>query len=333
MTYFNTCILTLSILLYTSTFQLQSSNQPYGTSTQFLYSIHNEIEMNEKILNGKISTITLNTWGLPLHLPGHDDIRRFNIIPDSVLQQGVDIVFLQETFHPKLRHNLLNTLSPHYYVHTNGNKNRSALGFLRMDTQGGLMTFSKYPIINQNFVTFPISINTSIIEYIGKKGFLVTTIQYGKDTLNLINTHLYSGHNPEAAAQRYRQIQIISDYIGNNMILQKYPIIFAGDINIHHPDTQNSNVYDIITDQMFFVDSKPKLEPCDYTMDPLHNDYVPSHEPQAKLDYIFYRNSNMMFLQVYESKRAFSNDIPISDHYGWYASFELNKKQLLAQVD
>ncbi len=274
------------------------------------------MEMEHKIENGALSIISYNTWGLPISLSGHDQERRFDDMGKALMDINADIIALQETFHPELRSTLLQDLHKEYYSYSNYRINRSILGLAQMDYYGGLMTLSKYPIEKEVFFPFPITESTSFIEKTGAKGFLLSKIKYGDQYIYVVNTHLYAGNNPHAEKQRKIQMEYMHNIL-NQQCLQDEILVLAGDFNIHHPCVAPSVVYDMITQEYNYMDSKPIITHHDYTMDGEHNPFASRKEPKTKLDYIFTTAKFGEQFNIKNQERIMTHKRPFSDHFGW----------------
>lgn len=275
---------------------------------------------NDKIESGEVSVLSYNTWGLPISLYGHDQDYRFTRMSDSLALKKGDIIALQETFHPDLRHNLLGTLCKIYHTYSDYRCTRNTFAGLKMDCTGGLMTFSSFPIIDEKFYPFPIDNTYSLVERMGKKGFLVSHIQYGKKRITVINTHFYAGHNDAAENIRLQQIKYIHEVLNSNNFLVSDQSILLGDFNINHPDVACSKVYDYITQNMAFADSKPHILEKDFTYSSA-NHYCNKNTPSTKLDYVFLKNISGG--NIISQSRIFDTDTPLSDHYGWQINWKI----------
>ena len=274
-----------------------------------------------KLKHFNISILTYNVWALPISLYKHDHFYRFPKIPHAVKNIDADIVCLQETFHPKLRTNLINVLGDKYETESDYWCNQVIIPFIIKDCQGGLMTLSKYPILSEQFYQFPRDEKYSLIEYVGAKGFLITKINVNGSIIYVINTHLYAGNNKHAEMQRGVQIDYINHIINKEMNIESYPIFLVGDINIHHPDVSHSPTYSKITNDMGFNDTKINVNENDYTSDCKYNSYVQKEEPRSKLDYIFYKSNNQS--QVIKSNRCLDQKPLLSDHLGWLSYIKI----------
>jgi endonuclease/exonuclease/phosphatase family metal-dependent hydrolase len=294
---------------------VQSEKLPYSNPGKFK-SLAEDIVISEKIESGALTLISYNTWGLPISLSGHDQERRFADLSENLLKEEPDILMLQETFHTSIRENITSVLSGKYNSYTDYRKNRQIIPFINIDCHGGLMTLSKYPIVEEKFFPFPIFKETSFIEKTGAKGFLISKIKFGKENIYVLNTHLYAGHNDKAENQRKLQMEIIHKTL-HELDLESETLILAGDFNVHHPCVAPSIVYDYITKELNYTDSKPEITEEDYTMDHVSNPFVSEKEPRTKLDYIFTSKAFSDNYAVVRQARTMTHHKPYSDHFGW----------------
>ncbi len=268
-----------------------------------------------------LQVTTFNIWGLPINLPRYNQKSRFQVMPDSLIHLDTDIIGLQETFHKVIRKKLYDTfLSNNYFTKSDCSCERKFKLGIKLDCFGGLMTYSKYPVIDENFYPFPQLKESSFIEKVGKKGFLVTDIKKGNDTIRVVNTHLHAGNS--AKAEMFRLVQIIYldsilAKLNNGNIKQT---IFLGDFNIYLPNVTSSIVYDFIVSQMGFKDTSPDIKEKDLTMNNQRNFYVSKKEPITKLDYIFIKKPT----SIHHAHCIFDGVTPISDHFGINVSISLD---------
>jgi endonuclease/exonuclease/phosphatase family metal-dependent hydrolase len=307
---------------------LQSENLP-SKEYSILKNWLQENIIREKISSGVCKVMSFNTMALPVELYGHEHKKRFALMGDSLLRYDSDIIVLQETFHPKLRKKLLSTLTRKYYTYSDYYCSNDIVPFIKKDCFGGLMTFSSFPIVKENFIQYPLNKHTSFIEKIGAKGFIHTVIHYGDKFFNIINTHLYAGDSEFAEARRLEQIRFMQAYIIKTKEFILYPTILAGDFNVHHPDVQKSEVYNYITNDMGFADSKEKITTEDYTSDRSTNKYVTDSERRTKLDYVFYKDPDRshFFSVIYQCK-TLASDEPLSDHFAWNVILQTKTNKL-----
>jgi len=290
--------------------------------------------------NRPIKVLSYNVWGLPISLPGHDQSVRFRKLSDSLAYRNFDIVCLQEVFHRRVRKKLKEGLLNQYFHASDYDCNQNILGpIIQKDCQGGLMTLSKYPIISEQFFPFTESQNASVIEKIGAKGFLFTTIIRNGKPINIINTHLYSGSTQFAARERMHQVKEMQQLLNGMESYQKHPTFLCGDLNITHPDVvdlypqfDNAAVYHYITDQLRFEDHSLPLDQRSYTINPEMNPYKPVDEPKQKLDYIMVHVPDHCGTKVCLDKQGidFYGQSALSDHLGWKASIRIEESSEIA---
>ncbi len=275
------------------------------------------LRIHDELFLKRLDITTFNTWGLPINLPRYNQKVRFVAIPDSVLHLQSDIVGLQETFHPSLRKGLYNAfLAGGYYTKTDCECNRKIVPLLTLDCFGGLMTFSRFPIMRESFFPFPKLKSSSFIEGVGRKGFLVTDIKKGREVIRVINTHLYAGIEVEEEMFRLEQIKYMDSILQSIDATNVAQIILLGDFNIHFPVVDTSIVYNYIVSMMSYIDTKPTIDESDFTMNKFKNKYVSTHEPLSKLDYIFIKNMSL----IHQARCVFDGQTPISDHFGFQIS-------------
>lgn len=283
-----------------------------------------------------ISAISYNVWALPIKLPGHNQNYRFSRIGDSLLTRDFEIICLQEVFNPKVRANLLKKLSDHYFTFSDYSCNQPILGnLIQRDCHGGLMTLSKYPIIQEKFYAFNTSENSSLIEKIGHKGFMLSTILWNNQLINIVNTHLYAGNSSKASNHRMKQIMEIEYILNQNEYFRKYPTVLFGDLNTQYPFNNSNNLqfenkeYHYLTHQMGFKDSYLQQNELHYTINPSLNSFGSKNNNKQKLDYIMIHVPEKWayHLTLLEPQIDFYGPSSLSDHMGWKANIKFNSKK------
>lgn len=275
--------------------------------------------------NNSISALSYNVWGLPIRLPGHDQTTRFQKLADSLSSRNFNIICLQEVFHKNIRKELSNKLLPDYFHASDYECNQNIVGkWIQKDCYGGLMTLSKFPILQENFYRFKNLEKASIIERIGGKGFLFTTILWNGEPVNIINTHLYAGGGHQAVACRKNQILQMEEILQSIESYQRYPTLLFGDLNVIHSTVATSippEVYRYITTEMSFCDNKEVLDENSYTINPTLNSYTSPNEQKQKLDYIMIHNPEFSStsIRIEEEGYDFYGCSALSDHLGWKA--------------
>ena len=288
-----------------------------------------------------LKCISFNTWGLPISLHGHDQKDRFERMPDSLLNVGADILCLQETFHPVLRNGIINKLTADYYFKGDYRCDQSVLGIIQKDCRGGLMTFSKFPVVSEEFYPFPSIEGISIVEKIGAKGFLFSVIDMDGKKLNIVNTHLYAGEDQNSEHKRLQQILFMKKKLAEIPEYYLFPTILMGDLNTTHPTIISderthvkSEIYPILTSDLDFADSCIEVCENDFTYNGKLNYYIKSKANLQKLDYCMFKNQKGTYkLQLLSQSLAFHYNSFLSDHFGLRVEFKINNNDFLESID
>ena len=172
-----------------------------------------------------IKILSFNIWGLPFWPINKRG--RVSLIIDYLRKLDADIICIQEAFDAHYRKLILKEMSLQGYHVTDGKikKHRRLLGY--MDMTGGLITFSKFPVIRCEFTPFK-SRQYSIVEWLGRKGVLETIVKTPAGPLRVINTHMYYGKSALASKMRLRELNTIVSFSKKN---DHIPTVLAGDLN------------------------------------------------------------------------------------------------------
>jgi endonuclease/exonuclease/phosphatase family metal-dependent hydrolase len=279
--------------------------------------------------NYRLRLLTFNVWGLPMWLPNIDKVKRYKAIPDSILNVNADIVCLQESFDPKIRLRILRKMKfAKYFFNENYSCSKSSFLFIKKDCYGGLMTFSRYPILWEKFFTHKLQKGMKPDEEKGMKGFLISLVQSPIGELVIVNIHLYSGRTNADENIRLKQLKYFERVL-DSLSISNLPTVIQGDLNVVHPSVidnhwndvkyQLSTTYKYLTTQMLFIDTKGIIEEKDITYDIQHNPYSAAFyykkEGRQKFDYCLYRFPGGI-IDFISSQIVFKSPYPISDHYG-----------------
>jgi endonuclease/exonuclease/phosphatase family metal-dependent hydrolase len=276
----------------------------------------------------EVTLLTLNTWGLPVWYGKSTDAKRYDAVVDALNASQANIICLQETFHPKLRNKLAASLDTLYKSFTDILCNRTVHKIVKMDCHGGLITYSKYPIVDEKFYVYPMDSHYSIIEETGRKGFLFTTININGKAINVVNTHLYSGSDAHAEEQRLKQAKYMDSILVTIPAYNLYPTILSGDMNIQHPYSSQYNTetpsktYKFLASNQW-TDSKQEMDETDFTYDPQSNKYAPKNSKRQILDYIFLNDMCCSFSLINESV-VLNQATSVSDHNGYCVKMNIS---------
>jgi len=156
--------------------------------------------------------LSYNVHGLPVF----GSMKKLNTIAEKL--DNYDIVCLQELWTRKSRAPFLGTFP---YI-ARGKKGRFP------QFGDGLMTLSKYPIIDQKYISFK---KKTHVEIFVKKGVLWTKINVNGTLINVYNTHLQSQGFPGAKKITKNQLAVMAAWEAW-LTNKKIPSVFCGDFNL-----------------------------------------------------------------------------------------------------
>ncbi len=142
-------------------------------------------EKNIKILTFNLALLDIRLFGISLVKPAKYIQERLEKIPENILSLDADILTFQEIYNKGHQELLIKAFKKDYPFYA-----RSELFGFRMN--GGLMTFSKFPIIKSRYV--PFVLNTLDEMIVVQRGFLETSIEvpyFGR--VHITNVHMTSG--------------------------------------------------------------------------------------------------------------------------------------------
>lgn len=235
--------------------------------------------------------VTLNIWDLPLWFVPHRK-ERIHAIAAYLNELNADIICLQESFDPRHRA-LLHALLNNYHTSDVDHAKRKMF-FISFDTTGGLVIFSKFPIIEQTFFKFS-GLFFRPIEFFAEKGILTALINTPRGILRVINTHLHFNGSWYNDAIRMHQMRHIFTILRKRNDIT--PTIIAGDFNIHNlPDDKECLA--LIREHNFIHPFTPMLDPSYRKENPYVNRAVNRIRSSKRLDYILYNNVDLLNLKV-----------------------------------
>jgi len=285
------------------------------------------------------TVMTYNLWGLPVWVPGSNQRKRFRQIADHVSTLEENIICLQETFSKKLRQQLLPKVKEHFHLFSDYSKSKKIAGLVPIDQKGGLMTLSKYPILEEQFFEYPLNKKMRWEERVARKGFIWSKIKTPCGMLNVLNTHLYASGNSPSEKQRLLQIQHLKKIIDAIPDFYNHPTILMGDINICHPDIHQkyphrpkSLVYEFLQTEMNFVDTMPEICEEDCTINCRRNHYVPEKNDLQKLDYCFLYVPKNYNYEILQQKTLFGGAAAMSDHLAWVTRMKWKQENVKKEV-
>lgn len=261
----------------------------------------------------RLKILTLNTWGIML--TPHKKLR-MRAIAAHLTESDYDVVALQEVWLRADRALLARTMPYAYY-------------FASARVGSGLLTLSRYPIIETQFQEFQLRGRADRAwrgDYIVGKGVGLARITTPDGEIDFYNTHPLAQYQYDESdefrahrrTQHYQIVQFINAHSTHNAA------IICGDFNMR-PDQPN---YDMVRAIAELDDCFAELHPDDpgITLGKA-NPYHPN-TPDQRLDYIFTRaGTEAAFKPIhaevtlkympYTGKR-----IAYSDHFGVMATLE-----------
>lgn len=301
-----------------------------------LQNLDSQNNLNQ-LFSNQLSLLTFNAWALPINLKRFKKRSRYPRIPILLDSLNTDIVCLQEIFDPTLRDSLLAEFENKYYYNKDYHCTKKILALIKRDCFGGLLTFSKLPIIKNTFYQHENLKGMRIDEKLGNKGFLITLIESNSGIVCIVNTHLYSGRTLKDESYRVQQLEKINNVIVREN-LNKYPIILIGDFNIVHekltsdsPMYRESIVYKTIVKKLKYLDVESEASSnhseTGITYNSILNPLADKSEGVQKLDYCFLKLPISYRLSNSSSKVIFNDPGNlISDHYGLLSTITINNE-------
>ncbi len=256
--------------------------------------------------SGEMKIISLNIWDLPVWFV-KDRKERIVLIKDFLITLNPDIICLQESFDPDHRAEIISFFQTHGYAASDKHVgSRNVIG-RKMDTTGGLVTFSKFPILANSFIPFP-RLFFSPIEWLGRKGVLMTLLDtpYGK--LRMINVHLSKGFlYPEAV--RLRQLKHLFIHVQS---LSPVFTCIAGDFD-QQDFVHNRKFSELITKHNFIHPPGDTIKPSYRAENKYVDIWMNRIRHSKRLDYIVYNHLGSLHVAV-EQYAVIYLDKPLSDH-------------------
>src|SRR5262249_38163106 len=174
----------------------------------------------------QLKVVSFNIWDLPYWFVKNRR-QRILLIAEYLQRLDAEIVCLQESFDVHHRRLLYEHLGLERYYASGGFEETRKVPLASFDTTGGLVIFSKFPIIRYKFIPFN-QFTPSLIEHIGRKGVLEATIETPYGVVQLFNIHLHVGKHFLAHSIRVKQLKSVLE------LMKSYgnvPVILAGDFN------------------------------------------------------------------------------------------------------
>lgn len=271
----------------------------------------------------KLSVLTWNIWDTP-YFGSRKNSQRLDSFIDYLYMRVPEIIFIQESFDPSRRAVFLSNLETcalGYNVPKNASEERRILGLIPFfDATGGLITLSKYPITSSDFHAFETS-GRSFDERFCGKGYTKTFVNTPNGEVLVVNTHL--SNRPQDVEIRVAQLEQLLQELRD----VEAPIFLGGDFNTTRfldGTGEQTEEFEMIEDAGF-ADS---LVGREEDFETFSHSNVYSHYPEhGRIDFVFYKEGKEVRINPRRSQML-GTDIPISDHYGYLAEFEVGREKV-----
>ncbi len=167
----------------------------------------------------QIKIISYNIWDLPLWFVKNRKAR-VKRVAEYLAQSGADIICIQEAWSRSGRATLYRILGEAGYEHVSARERLVLIG------NGGLLTFSKFPIVSKKFTPFS-RLSAAFVELFAAKGVLEVTVDTPQGKLSVFNTHLHSPSWVFGQTIRLRQMKRVLDVLAQD----EAAAVLAGDFN------------------------------------------------------------------------------------------------------
>lgn len=227
----------------------------------------------------------------------------------TIQDMDPDIILLQEIWQTALQRKVIDLLAYPYYAID------SRLNLWPFYSGSGKIILSKYPVVHSGFFPFPFKTKW-FIELSCVKGLLYAHIQHPEFKINVINTHLRAGL--KASDKRLSQLKGIETIIDS--LSPGDLTILGGDFNSGEQDLE----YLYIKNKLSFLDSFKIINNGHpgYTqnhINPLFDKGFFGHEPDMRIDFIYYKNHTELPIEVHSSEVIMDQPVEgeyLSDHFG-----------------
>jgi endonuclease/exonuclease/phosphatase family metal-dependent hydrolase len=267
----------------------------------------------------RIRVLSINIWDLPVPIPGFERARRRRDLLEQLPGTGADLVLIQEAFLPRFKPRIAEVLPDHQCDRFLDHRRRR-LG-LEMDGSGGLMTFSRFRLLDCRYVPFECWPGMKLDERIGKKGCLWVEVETPGGPVRIGNVHLYAGLGPTNAQVRAKQTRHLLDQLAE---MEPMPTVLAGDFNMAlelEQTRDGPNGFELL-DRAGFTEIAAGASTGIATMSAKANRfarYLSFRNPERRLTQVFYRGG----VRLAEPPQLTLDRPPVSDHLGLIVTLEL----------
>ena len=266
----------------------------------------------------KLKLLTLNTWGIP-YIPDVDT--RVSALADTLATCDYDVVCLQEVWDKNNATKIANKARSGGLIYQHH--------FRSGKIGSGLVTLSRYPIVNVNFHKFRLAGRIDTFwhgDYFAGKGIGLTRIDSPIGVIDVYNIHTIAQYHPdnvdEYKAHRASQHYEVTQFITQQS--QRNPVVATGDFNMLDHQLGYRLTTQLLQLNDCWRDAYPNEAGATFVKSNPYNrkKTLPTDE---RLDYVFINQqlkSNTVAITYTEID---GQDIPYSDHYGVEVELTINE--------
>ncbi len=272
-----------------------------------------------------LKVLAYNTYMRPTSLFKNGQMLRADRMPPFL--SGYDVVILSALYDDDVRIHLLNLIRAEYPFQT------AVVGHDEgVEQDGGVVIASRWPIEAQENRVFDEN-DCHDVDCLAEKGVAYAKIRKKGAAYHVFGTELQA--RPAQHPIRVRQLHFINEFIADQPIVSKEPVIIGGTmhVNAYYPSVRDE-MLDILDAELPWYDSHFNLSP---TYDPLSNDLDDQDFPGEMLDYILHQPNRIRPDESVFARKVFKavpcwkeffweschNDL--SDHYAVEARFVYKK--------
>src|SRR5262245_27979809 len=256
---------------------------------------HMRTNMPHYMSSAQLKIVSFNIWDLPYWFVKNRK-QRILQIAEYLYRLDAEIVCLQESFDVHHRRLLYEHLGVERYYASGGFEATRKTPFAALDTTGGLVIFSKFPIIEHTFTPFH-QFTPSLVERIGRKGVLEAAIETPYGIMQVFNIHLHMGRKIFFHHIRVKQLKSVLERMKAQL---HRPIILAGDFNENALMKQKKFATMLRSNDLTHaVSFAPYERMPSYRLDnPLVNNWFDRVKSSCRFDYILVRLTEDFDLRI-----------------------------------
>lgn len=228
--------------------------------------------------------MTWNIFMVPPIIFKSCQTERAYLIADYIRSKNPDILVLDETFMKITRSIIINKLTDVYPYQSDITKK----GFFK--TNSGIWILSKFPILNQDFISYKKKTSSDIF---AKKGATFLELEIDHKKVQIIGTHTQSlNKNKSTRALQFQQLKskMLNKYFNDSI-----PQFIVGDLNCDFYDTSEYNqmICELETLPFTFTGEK-------HSWNGMENDLAHqfSEHTYETLDYILLRKQHKQLAEI-----------------------------------